>query len=219
MRKRKNIKKSEDDDSSGVADEPEEFQDSGEDWTPDATAEPAPVVATGRGGRKKAAAKGAAAKGAVAPPVVAKKKKKNETTDESEAEEEAEDEEDSDDEKNGSDKSDSSQQKDVPKHFHSGNFVLLKTDVTWDGDTVKSKASEINLWKIDGKALLQKYIPLENNGKTLHKCTCVYSGWNVDNRENYYPVTEILDKNPKTTEKQPCVAIDLAELIKVKDKI
>lgn len=46
-----------------------------------------------------------------------------------------------------------------------------------------------------------------------------YSGWNADNRENYYPVTEILDKNPKTTEKQPCVAIDLAELIKVKDKI
>lgn len=38
MRKRKNLKKSEDDDSSGVADEPEEFQDSGEDWTPDATA-------------------------------------------------------------------------------------------------------------------------------------------------------------------------------------
>lgn len=59
--------------------------------------------------------------------------------------------------------------------LQSGNFVLLKTDVTWDGDTVKSKASEINLWKIDGKALLQKYIPLENNGKTLHKCTCVVS--------------------------------------------
>lgn len=38
MRKRKTIKKSEDEDSSEVADEPEEFQDSGEDWTPDASA-------------------------------------------------------------------------------------------------------------------------------------------------------------------------------------
>jgi len=110
--------------------------------------------------------------------------------------------------------------------------------VKWDGDRVTSKLDELYLWKIDGKALLQKYIPMESNGKTLHKCTCVvsigccinlsfaftdfvalqYSGWNVDNRENYYAITEILDKNPKTDAKEPCVALDLGDLIKVRDK-
>lgn len=53
--------------------------------------------------------------------------------------------------------------------------MLLKSDVKWDGDTVISKLDEINLWKIDGKALLQKFIPMESNGKVLHKCTCVVS--------------------------------------------
>lgn len=219
MRKRKNLKKSENDDSEGseVADEPEEFQDSGEDWTPDTDTPEQPA----RGGRKRGP------KSAVNN---AKKKRKNSSSDDSELEPEdeedeeeegeVEDEEGSDDEKNGSDgnKSDSSQSKDVPKHYHSGNFVLLKSDVKWDGDTVTSKLNELNLWKIDGKALLQKYIPMESNGKTLHKCTCVYSGWNVDNRENYYPITEILDRNPRTDSKEVCVALDLADLVKVRDK-
>lgn len=128
-----------------------------------------------------------------------------EEDEEVEDEEGLDEEEGSDDDKNGSDgnKSDSSQSKDVPKHFHvsivifskfdiyplcsdhtinfnlkylqSGNFVLLKSDVKWDGDTVTSKLDEINLWKIDGKALLQKFIPMESSGKILHKCTCVVS--------------------------------------------
>lgn len=36
MRKRKSLKKDEDSEGSEPAGEPEEFQDSGEDWTPDA---------------------------------------------------------------------------------------------------------------------------------------------------------------------------------------
>lgn len=36
MRKRKSVKKDEDSEGSEPAAEPEEFQDSGEDWTPDA---------------------------------------------------------------------------------------------------------------------------------------------------------------------------------------
>ncbi|XP_023946156.1 uncharacterized protein LOC112051660 [Bicyclus anynana] len=218
MRKRKSLKKAEDEsDASEPGAEPEEFQDSGEDWTPDAD----PVEQPAGRGRKRASK----------PTVNNKKKRKNSTTEESEEEaeedEEGEDEEGeldeeegSDEEKNGSDgnKSDSSQSKDIPKHFHSGNFVLLKSDVKWEGESVISKLDELNLWKIDGKALLQKFIPMESNGKILHKCTCVYSGWNVDNRENYYPITEILDRNPRTDSKEICVALDLDDLIKVKDK-
>ncbi|XP_049874521.1 cell division cycle and apoptosis regulator protein 1-like [Pectinophora gossypiella] len=220
MRKRKSLKKDEDSEGSEPAGEPEEFQDSGEDWTPDADSNEQPT----RGGRKR---------GSKATMNNTKKKRKDDSSEESEGEgegeddEEAEDEEGdldeeegSDDEKNGSDgnKSDSSQSKDVPKHFHSGNFVLLKSDVKWDGDTVVSKLDELNLWKIDGKALLQKFIPMESNGKILHKCTCVYSGWNVDNRDNYYPITEILDRNPRTDSKEICVALDLNDLLKVRDK-
>ncbi|GBP80229.1 hypothetical protein EVAR_9715_1 [Eumeta japonica] len=220
MRKRKSLKKTDNDDSDGSegAGEPEEFQDSGEDWTPDADTHEASARGRKRG-----------SKGTVNNST--KKKRKNSSSEDSEGpgdddedaegeEEEGEgeldDEEGSDDEKNGSDgnKSDSSQSKDVPKHFHSGNFVLLKSDVKWDGDTVLSKLDELNLWKIDGKALLQKFIPMESNGRILHKCTCVYSGWNVYNRDNYYPITEILDRNPRTDSKEICVALDLNDLIK-----
>ncbi|XP_073946666.1 uncharacterized protein [Choristoneura fumiferana] len=224
MRKRKSLKKGdEDSEGSEPAAEPEEFQDSGEDWTPDADSNEQPGA---RVGRKRSQQRGPALNNS-------KKKRKDESSEESEGEgeedEEGEGEEDegeldeeegSDDEKNGSDgnKSDSSQSKDIPKHFHSGNFVLLKSDVKWDGDTVTSKLDELNLWKIDGKALLQKFIPMESSGKILHKCTCVYSGWNVDNRENYYPITEILDRNPRTDSKEICVALDLNDLIKVRDK-
>ncbi|KAI8426280.1 hypothetical protein MSG28_005165 [Choristoneura fumiferana] len=220
MRKRKSLKKGdEDSEGSEPAAEPEEFQDSGEDWTPDADSNEQPGA---RVGRKRSQQRGPALNNS-------KKKRKDESSEESEGEgeedEEGEGEEDegeldeeegSDDEKNGSDgnKSDSSQSKDIPKHFHSGNFVLLKSDVKWDGDTVTSKLDELNLWKIDGKALLQKFIPMESSGKILHKCTCVYSGWNVDNRENYYPITEILDRNPRTDSKEICVALDLNDLIK-----
>lgn len=45
-----------------------------------------------------------------------------------------------------------------------------------------------------------------------------YSGWNVDNRDNYYPITEILDRNPFTDSKEICVALDLDDLIRVRDK-
>ncbi|XP_077290213.1 uncharacterized protein LOC143914008 isoform X1 [Arctopsyche grandis] len=219
MRRRPAGRRSEEESSvSEMADEPEDFNDSGEDWTPDA-APPAP--GGGRGGGRKRAIK----------PVInntQKKKRKKSTSEESEPEDEEvepeegdEDVEDeSDEDKNGSDgnKSDSEQSKDVPKHYHSGNFVLLKSDVKWDGGAVTSKLEDLFLWKIDGKALLQKYVPMASNGKTLHKCTCVYSGWNVDHRENYYPITEILDKNPKTDTKEICVALNLDDLVKVKDK-
>ncbi|PSN57695.1 hypothetical protein C0J52_00318 [Blattella germanica] len=63
--------------------------------------------------------------------------------------------------------------------FQSGAFVVLKTDFQNGGDPP--------IWKIDGKALLQKYIPFEQDGKTLYKNTSTYSGWSANNKEMYYP--------------------------------
>jgi pre-rRNA-processing protein TSR3 len=51
--------------------------------------------------------------------------------------------------------------------FQSGAFVVLKTDFQNGGDPP--------IWKIDGKALLQKYIPFEQDGKTLYKNTSTVS--------------------------------------------
>lgn len=69
------------------------------------------------------------------------------------------------------------------KEFSSGSFVVLKTDLDGDNDPP--------LWKIDGKALLQKYIPFEQEGKIYYKNTSVYSGWTVNNRNQYYAATVV----------------------------
>jgi pre-rRNA-processing protein TSR3 len=45
--------------------------------------------------------------------------------------------------------------------------VVLKTDFQNGGDPP--------IWKIDGKALLQKYVPFEQDGKTLYKNTSTVS--------------------------------------------
>jgi hypothetical protein len=42
------------------------------------------------------------------------------------------------------------------------------------------------LWRIDGKALLQKFLPFEEEGKRLYKSTSTYSGWSINNKDNYY---------------------------------
>jgi len=51
--------------------------------------------------------------------------------------------------------------------LQSGAFVVLKTDFQNGGDPP--------IWKIDGKALLQKYVPFEQDGKTLYKNTSTVS--------------------------------------------
>ncbi|KAK7793557.1 hypothetical protein R5R35_000394 [Gryllus longicercus] len=67
----------------------------------------------------------------------------------------------------------------VQKEFSSGAYVVLKTDFQNGGDPP--------IWKIDGKALLQKYIPFEQNGQKLYKNTSTYSGWSITNKDLYYP--------------------------------
>ncbi|KAJ8686878.1 hypothetical protein QAD02_022672 [Eretmocerus hayati] len=64
-----------------------------------------------------------------------------------------------------------------PKDFTSGAFVVAKADITGDKDPT--------LWRIDGKALLQKYLPFKEDGKTLYKSTSTYSGWSVNNKDKY----------------------------------
>ncbi|VVC39362.1 Hypothetical protein CINCED_3A016113 [Cinara cedri] len=71
------------------------------------------------------------------------------------------------------------------KKFTSGAFVVLKTDMIVKGNPP--------VWKIDGKALLQKYVPFKQDGKVLYKNTSVYSGWGSNVKDQYYsaPVTFI----------------------------
>lgn len=47
--------------------------------------------------------------------------------------------------------------------LQSGAFVVAKADVGQNTDPT--------LWRIDGKALLQKYLPFKEDGKTLYKST------------------------------------------------
>uniref|UniRef100_A0A1B6L7U3 Uncharacterized protein n=1 Tax=Graphocephala atropunctata TaxID=36148 RepID=A0A1B6L7U3_9HEMI len=78
----------------------------------------------------------------------------------------------------------------VNKDFTSGAFVVLKSDAT-------NLEADPPLWKIDGKALLQKYIPFQQDGKTLYKNTSVYSGWTINNKDNYFPVSVIFKQQTR----------------------
>ncbi|XP_057328739.1 nucleolin-like [Microplitis mediator] len=64
-----------------------------------------------------------------------------------------------------------------PKDYTSGAFVVAKADVGGSNDPT--------LWRIDGKALLQKYLPFKEEGKTLYKSTSTYSGWSASNKDKY----------------------------------
>ncbi|XP_026281397.1 uncharacterized protein LOC113208562 isoform X1 [Frankliniella occidentalis] len=69
----------------------------------------------------------------------------------------------------------------ISKEFTSGAFVVPKPDFH------ASRTPAI--WRIDGKALLQKYTHFEQDGQTLYKNTSTYSGWVANNKDQYYPVT------------------------------
>ncbi|XP_051163793.1 nucleolin-like [Leptopilina boulardi] len=175
MKKTKDV--SEEDEYS--ADDPEEVEGGGseEDWAQEAGAE---------GATKKRPQRGA------------KKRPHNEE----EEDEEEEDEEEEDDEEDESDsdleqklkkkrrsKKDEEEEEDSddngfdnttgfpPKDYTSGAFVVAKSDI--------GQSTDPTLWRIDGKALLQKYLPFKDDGKTLYKSTSTYSGWSVNNKDKY----------------------------------
>ncbi|XP_050432029.1 nucleolin-like [Adelges cooleyi] len=108
----------------------------------------------------------------------ARKSKKEEEEPEEEEEIEDEEELDEDDEEEEEEELNQGPNAKPAKEFTSGAFVVLKTDMIGEGNPP--------VWKIDGKALLQKYIPFEQDGKTLYKNTSVYSGWGSNVKEQYY---------------------------------
>jgi len=164
------------------ADEPEEFQESGSDWDPEEEPE-ANKKRKSRGGG--AAAKGGSAKkGGGSRNSSSKKKKVEKPASEEEEEDEVdEDEEELEDEEEEESEEEAGGMKGANgeqiKEFTNGAFVVLKSDFT--------AGNEPPLWRIDGKALLQKYVPFEQDGKTLYKNTSTYSGWTQTNRDQYAP--------------------------------
>ncbi|XP_018318751.1 uncharacterized protein LOC108732418 [Agrilus planipennis] len=71
----------------------------------------------------------------------------------------------------------------VSTNFVNGGFLILKKDAQ-SGDPSKRPC----LWRIDGKALLQKYEPFEEDGKIKHKNTSIYTGWSALDKDLYHPV-------------------------------
>ncbi|XP_028039192.1 mucin-3A-like isoform X1 [Bombyx mandarina] len=63
--------------------------------------------------------------------------------------------------------------------YQSGEFVALKTDLNdmWPA-----------IWRVDGKTLLQKYEPFEENGKVLYRNISTYTVWNPENKKLYTQV-------------------------------
>lgn len=76
--------------------------------------------------------------------------------------------------------------------LQSGSFVLAKADLVSNKNKTSSKGkSDVEsspyptLWRIDGKALLQKFLPFEEDGKVLYKSTTTVSTLFFRNK-NYF---------------------------------
>lgn len=88
-----------------------------------------------------------------------------------------EDEKEEEEEEDSDDNSFNELSGETPKDYTSGAFVVAKADLRGNTDPT--------LWRIDGKALLQKFLPFKEDGKTLYKSTSTYSGWSVNNQDKY----------------------------------
>ncbi|XP_050672595.1 serine-rich adhesin for platelets-like isoform X2 [Leptidea sinapis] len=63
--------------------------------------------------------------------------------------------------------------------YQSGEFITLKSELNemWPA-----------MWRVDGKTLLQKFEPFEENGKVLYRNISTYTVWNPDNKKLYTQV-------------------------------
>lgn len=204
----------EDSDNEFDVDEPEELQEhSDEEWAPQKKGV-SKRQSTGKRGAPKKKKKGSSEeeedeeeapkkkKPATKPKTPAKgkakgrgKSKEEEDEEEDLNEEEVEDEELDDEEEEEEDEEEEEENNTTdgniktPKEYSNGAFVVLKTDF--------NNTDDPPIWRIDGKSLLQKYVPFEQDGKMLYKNTSVYSGWTLNNKDQYYPATVVFKQQTR----------------------
>nr|CAI5849204.1 unnamed protein product [Callosobruchus analis] len=155
----------------------------GEEEDENSEGDPPPKKKSKNGTNKKAKPKEKAAANSAGSEEDAEEEEE-EDIDEEEEEEEDEDEE----EDEGSAEENTKGRKTVPKTINSaeyepGSFVILRKDAQVE------PSKHPNIWRIDGKALLQKYEAFDEDGKVRHRNTSIYTGWSPMDQELYAPVT------------------------------
>ncbi|XP_063909311.1 uncharacterized protein LOC135126961 isoform X2 [Zophobas morio] len=63
--------------------------------------------------------------------------------------------------------------------FKPGEFVVIRSELGQDWPAI---------WRVDGKTLLQKYEPFEQNGLTLYRNISTYTSWTPESRKQYVPI-------------------------------
>ncbi|XP_018572236.1 uncharacterized protein LOC108911707 isoform X2 [Anoplophora glabripennis] len=63
--------------------------------------------------------------------------------------------------------------------FKPGEFVVIKSELKEEWPAI---------WRVDGKTLLQKYEPFEQNGVTLYRNISMYTSWTPESKKQYMSV-------------------------------
>jgi hypothetical protein len=63
--------------------------------------------------------------------------------------------------------------------FKPGDFVVIRSELSQDWPAI---------WRVDGKTLLQKYEPFEQNGSTLYRNISTYTSWTPESKKQYISI-------------------------------
>ncbi|RZC32892.1 uncharacterized protein BDFB_003340 [Asbolus verrucosus] len=63
--------------------------------------------------------------------------------------------------------------------FKPGEFVVIRSELNQDWPAI---------WRVDGKTLLQKYEPFEQNGLTLYRNISTYTSWTPESKKQYISI-------------------------------